>query len=47
MFTDNFGLYANVDARMGEKVKFKKEGQRVAKLDMSGWYAGVGAIVMF
>ena len=30
MFTDNFGLYANVDARMGEKVKFKKEGRRVA-----------------
>lgn len=47
MFTSNLGFYANIDARMGEKMRFKKRGTHVAKLDMSGWCAGAGLIVQF
>lgn len=47
MFTETIGLYALVDARMGNDVYFKKNGERMAKLDMTGWYAGFGLVTQF
>lgn len=47
MLTDNLGLYANIDYRCGGNATFKDEGDKVAELNMDGWYAGVGAVVTF
>lgn len=47
MFTENLGVYANIDARMGEKMQYKKYGRSLASVDMSGWYAGAGMVVTF
>lgn len=47
MFTDNLGLYANIDYRCGGDVSFKEDGEKFAKLDMNGWVAGVGAVLSF
>lgn len=47
MFTDCLGVYANVDTRMGKDVSFKKGGERIARLDMSGWYVGAGLVLAF
>ncbi len=47
MFTDNLGLYANIDYRCGGDVKFSKDGEQWAKLNMDGWCAGVGVVFMF
>ncbi len=47
MFTDNLGLYANIDYRCGGDVSFKEDGEEFAKLNMNGWVAGVGALLSF
>ena len=47
MFTDNLGLYANIDYRCGGNVKFESQGQQVGELNMDGWYAGAGVVVAF
>ena len=47
MFTDCFGLYANIDYRCGGDAKFSKDGEQWAKLNLDGWCAGVGAVVSF
>jgi hypothetical protein len=47
LFTDNLGLYASIDYRIGGEAKFKKHGKKAGTLDMDGWYAGVGIIVQF
>lgn len=47
LFTDNIGLYASIDYRLGDEAKFKKHGEKVGELDMNGWYAGVGIVVQF
>ncbi len=47
MFTDNIGLYANIDYRCGGDVSFKEDGEEFAKLKMNGWVAGVGALLSF
>ncbi len=47
MFTDNLGLYANIDYRCGGDVSFKEDGEEFAKLNMNGWVAGVGAVLSF
>ena len=47
MFTDNLGLYANIDYRCGGDVSFKEDGEEFAKLKMNGWVAGVGALLSF
>lgn len=47
MFTDNLGLYANIDYRCGGDVSFETEGDEFAKLDMNGWVAGIGAVLAF
>ena len=47
LFFENFGLYANVDWRLGDKTEFDFGDDRHASVDMSGWYWGVGAVVTF
>lgn len=47
MFTDNLGLYANVDYRCGGDATFEKGGSRYASLDFDGWCAGAGVVVAF
>jgi hypothetical protein len=47
LFTDNIGLYASIDYRLGDDAKFKKHGEKVGELDMNGWYAGVGVVLQF
>jgi hypothetical protein len=47
LFTDNLGLYASIDYRIGDEAKFKKHGKKAGTLDMDGWYAGIGIIVQF
>ena len=47
MFFDNFGLYANIDYRIGGDVDFNANGQKYGSLDMTGWYAGSGVVFQF
>ena len=47
LFFENFGLYANVDWRLGDKTDFDFGDDVRASVDMSGWYWGVGAVVSF
>ncbi len=47
MFTNNLGLYANIDYRCGGDAKFSKDGEQWAKLNMDGWCAGVGVVFAF
>ena len=47
LFFENFGLYANVDWRLGDETDFNFGDGRRASVDMSGWYWGVGAVVSF
>jgi hypothetical protein len=46
-FTDNLGLYASIDYRIGSEAEFSKGGEKVASLDMDGWYTGVGIAIQF
>ncbi len=45
--TDNLGLYAAVDYRLGDDVDLKKYGSKFASIDLSGWYTSVGVAVEF
>lgn len=47
LFTDNIGMYASIDYRIGNEATFKKHGEKVGELDMDGWYASVGIVVQF
>lgn len=47
LVTDNFGIYAAIDYRVGGEAEFKKSGEKYAELDMNGWYAGAGVVVQF
>jgi hypothetical protein len=47
LVTDNFGIYAAIDYRVGGEAEFKKSGEKYAELDMDGWYAGAGVVVQF
>lgn len=47
MLTDSFGLYANIDYRCGGNATFEADGDRLGELNMDGWCAGVGAVIVF
>lgn len=47
MFTDNLGLYANFDWRMGDDAEFGAGNGRELKVDMDGWYWGAGVVFAF
>ena len=47
MFTDNVGLYANCDWRLGRETTFKTDYGDKFSFDLSGWYAGVGLVIQF
>ena len=47
LFTDNFGFYASIDYRIGDEAEFEENGEKAGKLDMDGWYAGVGVVIQF
>lgn len=47
MFCDNLGIYGAIDYRGGNDVKLKCEGEEYAKVNLDGWYWGVGLIYQF
>lgn len=46
MFTDNVGIYALCDWRIGDDAEFNCGGE-TCRVDMGGWYAGAGVVVQF
>lgn len=46
MLTDRFGLYGNVDWRLGDETEFRTRAGE-SSVDMSGWLWGVGAVLTF
>lgn len=47
MICDNVGLYGAIDYRGGNDVTFKKGGEKLGTVDMSGWYWGAGLVYQF
>ena len=47
LFTDNIGLYAACDWRLGDKTTFKTDYDDKFDVDLSGWYASAGVVVQF
>lgn len=47
LLTENFGVYAACDWRLGGKTTFKTDYNDKYEVDFSGWYASTGVVVQF
>ncbi len=47
LVTDNLGIYAAIDYRVGGEAEFKKSGEKFGAFDLDGWCAGIGVVVQF
>lgn len=47
LFTDNLGVYATCDWRIGGDTTFKTDYGERYSADLSGWCAGAGVLVQF